>query len=357
MAENARVLLIDSDEVLSKYLREKLIIDGGYLVSSELSAQGALEIFRRNPFEVVIVKFEIPDLDCARLIKELKKIDIDCVIIVLVSEVTPRFLKETALLGVYDFITEPINLERLFFLIKKGSELHYLTVTHRRLVNNLQEHNVSLQKQNILLAKRIEESTKNLSRLYEDLRSTYMRTIKALAQAIDARDHYTHSHSENVARYSVIIAEEMGLSTKDIEMIRDACELHDLGKIGVEDSILVKPDTGLTTQEWEQIRRHPEIGGQILEPLIFLEGVIDLIRQHHENYDGSGYPRGLKGDAILLGARVIRLADTYDSMRSARAYRKIPFSKEDTIAEIKVSSGREFDPKVVEAFLKVVERL
>jgi putative nucleotidyltransferase with HDIG domain len=223
-------------------------------------------------------------------------------------------------------------------------------------MQSLQEQNISLQRQNTLLAKRIEESTKNLSRLYEDLRSTYMRTIKVLAQAIDARDHYTHSHSQNVTLYAVAIAEEMRLPIKDIEIIREACELHDLGKIGVEDNILSK-SSGLTAQEWEQIKLHPITGARILEPLTFLNGVIDIVKQHHEHYDGLGYPGGIHGESILLGARIIHLADAYDSMRSARSYRKIPLTKQEAILEIKRNSGTQFDPKVTEAFLKIVDKL
>jgi putative nucleotidyltransferase with HDIG domain len=183
-----------------------------------------------------------------------------------------------------------------------------------------------------------------------------MRTIKALAQAIDARDHYTHSHSENVAKYAAAIASQMGLSAREIESISEACELHDLGKIGIGDDILTKP-TSLTPQEWVQVKRHPVIGAQILEPLTFLNEVIDLVRQHHEHYDGSGYPEGRRGEDILLGARIIHLADAYETMRSARSYRPVPFSKEEAIVEIKRNSGGQFDPGAVEAFLRIVDRL
>jgi putative nucleotidyltransferase with HDIG domain len=183
-----------------------------------------------------------------------------------------------------------------------------------------------------------------------------MRTIKALAEAIDARDHYTHSHSMNVAKYAVAIAQEMHLSVKETELIREACELHDLGKIGIEDSILMKPSS-LTAEEWALVKRHPITGAQILEPLTFLNGVIDLVRQHHEHYDGSGYPDGMKADNILLGARIIHLADAYDAMTSARAYRKEPFSKEAAVVEINKYSGTQFDPKVADVFMQIVDRL
>ncbi len=208
----------------------------------------------------------------------------------------------------------------------------------------------------MLVARRVVDATTNLSRLYEHLGSTYMRTIKVLAQAIDARDHYTHSHSENVSRYAITIANYMRLPAKEIEILRQACELHDLGKIGIEDSILLK-SSSLTELEWEQVRKHPVIGAQILEPLTFLNGVVDLVRQHHEHYDGTGYPEGRKGNDILLGARIIHVADAYEAMRSARSYRKKPLTKEEAVLEIKRNSGTQFDPKIVEAFLKVVDNL
>lgn len=356
MVSAYRILLINNDEVISRYLKEKLSVNGGYAVSLEPNSRQGIEAFRNGAFDIAIVKFDMPDSDGASLIKALKGIDPDCIIIVLTEESNPQALKDIYKLGIYECVTKPVNLEKLFFLIKKGADLRALTVVNRKLVNSLQEHNVSLQKQNTLLARRIEESTKNLTRLYDDLRQTYMRTIKVLAQAIDARDHYTHSHSENVAKYAVAIAEEMGLSAQDIQVIRDACELHDLGKIGVEDCILSKPDT-LNDEEWKQIKRHPQSGAQILEPLTFLGAVIDLIKQHHEHYDGSGYPEGRKGEDILIGARIIHVADAYEAMSSPRSYRRVPLSKEEAILEIRRNSGTQFDPKIVDAFLKIVDKL
>jgi len=356
MPEANRILLVSDDEGISKDVREQLAFTGGYAVSFESSGSTGLQTFKQNGFDLVITNFGMFDLDAAELIKGFKKIEPTCVIIAFIKDSTPGILGDLLRLGVYDYIARPINAERLSFLVKKGIELHSLTVSSQRLTYGLKESNLTLEKQNALLAKRIEESTKNLTRLYEDLRSTYMRTIKVLAQAIDARDHYTHSHSENVAKYAVIIAEEMGLSAKEVETIQEACELHDLGKIGIEDNILSKTTT-LTAGEWEQIKRHPTIGAQILGPLPFLNEVTELIRQHHEHYDGLGYPEGRRGEDILLGARIIHLADAYESMRSARSYRKTPLSKEQAIAEIQKNTGTQFDPKAAEAFLRIVDRL
>jgi putative two-component system response regulator len=354
MPESKRILLLVDNEDISRYLREELIINGGYEVTFESSVQGSLDALRRDAYDLVICQFGVGETDGPSIIRGYKKVDNDCVIIAFLERETPELLQGIVELGVYDFISKPINLEKLFFLVKKGIELHTLILSQRKLLASFQEQNVSLQKQNGLLVKRIEESTKNLTRLYEDLRSNYMRTIRVLAQAIEARDTYTHSHSENVARYAVSIAEEMHLSAKEVENLREACELHDLGTIGIPDSILTKP-AGLTNEEWVQMKRHPEIAAQILEPLTFLSGVIEVVRQHHEHFDGSGYPEGRKHEDILTGARILHVADAYDAMTSARSYRKNPLSKAEAVGEVRKFSGTQFDPKVVEAFMRVVD--
>jgi len=356
MPEKTNVLLICGDEEVSLRLREQLIVERGFSVSFEPDIQGGINALRENNFDVIIIKLKTSGSEDGESIKGLKKVDPDSVIIAILEDTNPEALKELYRIGFYDFLTRPISMEKLLFLVRKGAELHVQLLANRKLTQGLKEQNMALEKQNTLLAKRIEESTKNLTGLYNELRATYMRTIKVLAQAIEARDHYTHSHSENVAKYAAAIATEMGFSAKEIDTLREACELHDVGKIGIEDSILTKPYS-LTPQEWEQIKKHPVIGAQILEPLTFLSDVIEMVRQHHEHYDGSGYPDGKQGEEIILSARIIHLADAYESMRSARSYRKIPLTKEAAVAEIKKNTGTQFDPRVVEAFLKVVDKL
>jgi len=352
----SRILLVCDDEEITKYLREQLVFEGGHSISVEASGQAGLLAVKQNSFDIVIVSLGMLDLDGVELIKDIKKIDPECIVIAFLKDPNSMTLENLSDLGVYDTFSKPVNLDKLLYIIKKGGQLHSVLAAHHRSLVGLKEYNNALEKQNILLAKRIEESTKNLTRLYEDLRSTYMRTIKVLAQAIDARDHYTHSHSENVAKYAMSISEEMGMSAREVETIGEACELHDLGKIGIEDNILSKPSS-LNEKEWEQIKRHPETGAKILEPLTFLHDVVELIRQHHEHFDGSGYPAGRRGEDVLLGARIIHLADAYESMRSARSYRRIPLTKAEAIAEIKRNSGSQFDPKVVETFLKIVDKI
>lgn len=193
------------------------------------------------------------------------------------------------------------------------------------------------------------------TRLYKSLSDLYMRTIMALAATIDARDHYTRRHSQMVAKYAVAIAEAMRLSPERVELIRQASHLHDIGKIGVHDFILLKTDK-LTDEEWKEVKLHSVKGAEILEPLIvFLNGVIDMVKQHHERYDGRGYPGHYRGGEIDIGARIMAVADSFDAMLSERPYRKA-YSKKKAIEELRENSGTQFDPKIVETFLKVLNK-
>ena len=351
-----KILLICDDRSYVVYLKEQILDLGDYSVFVESSAPAGIASLKQSSYDIFFIRYGMPGVDMAALIAEIKKADPDSTLVIILEVGEENKARELADLGIYDFLSRPINMERLKFVLEKGIKLHLLLAANRRFTQGLKESNQALEKQNTLLARRIEDATTNLSRLYEDLRSTYMRTIKVLAQAIDARDHYTHSHSENVARFAIAIANYMKLPAKEIEILRQACELHDLGKIGIVDSVLLKT-SALTPLEWEQIRKHPTIGAQILEPLTFLNGVVDLVRQHHEHYDGSGYPEGRRGDDILLGARIIHVADAYEAMTAARSYRKTPLLKEEAVSEITSHSGTQFDPKIVEVFLKIVDNL
>ncbi len=352
-----RMLIICDDQRCIDSVEDRLLDLGVRSVFVESSLQAGIESLKQSNYELIFIRQKMLQSAMSALVAELKEADPDCLIVVLLD--TPEDkekIKELAELDIYAFLNLPPDSDKLKFIVEKGAKLHTQLSANRKFSQGLKENNQALEKQNILLARRIEDAAVNLSRLYDDLRSTYMRTIKVLAQAIDARDHYTHSHSENVARFAVEIGNYMKLPEKDIEIMRQACELHDLGKIGVEDSILLK-GSALTEKEWEQVRKHPVIGAQILEPLTFLNGVVDLVKQHHEHYDGSGYPDGRKGSDILLCARIIHIADAYEAMRSARSYRKVPLFKEEAILEIKRNSGTQFDPKIVDVFLKVVDDL
>jgi putative nucleotidyltransferase with HDIG domain len=351
-----RILLISDNEETAHYFMEQLFLTGTFSITVERTGEGGLRSFKGADFDLVIMKWHLPDMECGRLMREVRMHDSEMPVIVLFDDNNPEQVQQIVDFNMCLFISKPFSTPSVSFTIQKALELRSMLTANRRLVSIIKEQNVGLQKQNFQLARRVEDSTRNLTRLYEDLRSTYLRTIRALAQAIDARDHYTHSHSQNVSKYAAAVAREMGYTVKEVQTLTEASELHDIGKIGISDLILLKPSS-LSREEWEAIRQHPQTGAQILEPLTFLSDVIELVRQHHEHFDGTGYPMGLKGEGILLGSRILHLADAYDAMVSARSYRKVPLTREQAIAELLKHSGTQFDPKVVEAFLKIINGL
>ncbi len=189
--------------------------------------------------------------------------------------------------------------------------------------------------------------------LYVDMRKNYLNTVEALVQALEAKDSYTSGHSSRVAQWSVKLAEKLGLPEDRLEFIKYAGVLHDVGKIGVSENILNKKGQ-LEDSEWEMIRNHPVIGQNIIKGIDFLFDVGSAVRYHHERYDGTGYPEGIVGEAILLESRIIAVADTYDAMTSDRSYRK-GLSSGEALVELKRVAGTQLDPKIVQVFCSIVQ--
>jgi putative nucleotidyltransferase with HDIG domain len=191
------------------------------------------------------------------------------------------------------------------------------------------------------------------AQLYGDLKNLYVQVIETLNSIIEIKDSYTKGHCERVTKYALIIAKKFNLKDSDIDTLRLACELHDLGKISIHDHILTKPGK-LNDQEWEEMRQHPVKGVEILKPLGFLNEVMVLIEQHHEWYNGCGYPHGLKEDQIDLRARIMSVADSFDAMTTKRPYSPA-FSVEQAVTELNRCIGTQFDPDAVKAFNDVIK--
>jgi len=179
----------------------------------------------------------------------------------------------------------------------------------------------------------------------------YQSIMQVLCNALDMRDSATQGHSQRVARMAGLVAEEMGLAKPDVKLIEQAAALHDIGKIGVADAVLTKPGP-LTDDEWVEMRRHPRLGYELVAGIEALQHAAEIIHSHHEHHDGNGYPRGLQGEDIPIGARIFSVVDSYDAMTSHRPYRRAG-SHQDAIDEIVRNSGTQFDPEAVDAFLKV----
>jgi len=345
------ILVIEDDESFCKTLTLMLEKEG-YQVAGVRDGHQAIEAAKKTFFELVIADVRLPGgMDGIEAVAKIKGIrpGAKSIVIVITGYADEQAVVRALRLGVDDYIYKPFEREQFLHSVERNLRVY-------RLEKEKEKHNQVIKKMNQELEGKVEQRTRDLRNLYEELETTYLRTIKALAQAIDARDHYTHSHSQNVTKYAVMIAQEMKLPAKEIDRIKQASELHDLGKIGIHDYVLTKPGK-LTPQEWEEVRLHSLKGAEILEPLKFLGESVKLIQQHHERYDGEGYPYCLKGESIHLGARIMAVADAFDAMISERPYRQKPLIKQEAIEEVKKNSGTQFDPQVVKAFLKITDKL
>jgi len=190
------------------------------------------------------------------------------------------------------------------------------------------------------------------ARLFKDLQETYLATVRVLVSTIEAKDPYTHGHTERVAQYSVGIAKEMDFTQDEIQTIQLGAFLHDIGKLHTSDSILHKPGA-LTDEEWRMVKAHPVRGAQMLQGVKFLEKATDLVRHHHERVDGKGYPDGLRGDEITIGAKIVNVADAFDAMTTERPYRQ-GLTMEQAVAQLEDKAGTQFAKEIVEVMVKAL---
>lgn len=239
----------------------------------------------------------------------------------------------------------------LFTPIKVNNSNMYLLAIYRFSTN--QVFTEGQRKTVLTIADRAGAHIENLQ-LVLKMQSTFSETIQGFALAIEAKDRYTIGHSERVARLSLELCKGLGMSEEETRRVFQAALLHDIGKIGIKYEDLNKPEK-LTPKEYEMFKLHPVIGKKILQPITFLQDILSDIYFHHEQYDGSGYPEGLRGEEIPIGARILAIADTYDAMTSDRPYRPA-LSHEVAIEEIKRCSGTQFDPRLVEVFIKVFDK-
>jgi len=240
-------------------------------------------------------------------------------------------------LGAFDYLMKPFDLRQAEAAVTRALEHHELVVAKRRYENHLEEL--------------VEQRTAELDQALDSLENAYRTTLQALTAALETRDAETHGHSERVVTFSLRLGREYGLGGPEMKALEFGSLLHDIGKIGVPDAILRKP-AKLTEEEWVRMREHPMHGQQILRGIKFLEGAAKVVAQHHEKWDGSGYPLGLKTEEIDICARIFSVADAFDAITSDRVYRQgRPY--EAAAQELDEWSNRQFDPKVVEAFHRV----
>jgi response regulator RpfG family c-di-GMP phosphodiesterase len=268
------------------------------------------------------------------MIPHVKSVSPDTVVVMISGMQTVESAIDALRLGAFDYLMKPFDLRQVEAVVKRALEYHELIVAKQRYENHLEEL--------------VEQRTAELDRALDSLEDAYRSTLKALTAALETRDSETHGHSERVVSYSLRLGREYGLNREEMKALEFGSLLHDIGKIGVPDSILRKP-AKLTEEEWVRMREHPMHGQQILQGIEFLKGAACVVAQHHEQWDGSGYPLGLRDEEIDVCARIFSVADAFDAITSDRVYRRGK-SYEAAAQELDDWAGRQFDPKVVKAF-------
>ena len=326
--ESKRCLIVD-DEAALRHPLARLMERGGFECLEAGSAEEALEILARQPVALMLSDLCMGGMDGRALLGRVRECYPDVAVIMLTGVTQVDVAVSCLSAGAMDYITKPFVLDEVCARVTQAMD-------KRRLLRENREYRERLELRVAEQAVRLEE--------------LYLGGIQSLAAALELKDPYTRGHSERVSRYGGQIARTLGLGAAMVRSIELGGQLHDVGKIGVRESVLNKPGP-LTREEYQHIMTHPLLGWRILHPLLHHESsVLNVVRSHHERLDGSGVPDGLSGDQIPLEARIISVADAYDAMMSRRPYRAGLLAA-DALAELRREAGSQFDPVVVEAFL------
>ncbi len=329
----ARILIVDDDEsvrdVISVLLREE-----GYHCDTASGADMALDMAEREDTPLVISDMKMTGKDGLWLLEAFRDKHPDTSIIMLTGYGDTESAVDCLRRGAVDYLLKPPKLTDLIRSIERALAKRRIELARKKYQKKLE--------------RKVRDRTTELRQALKDISITYENTLMALVSALDAREHETSDHSIRVVEYTVAIANQLGLKGGELEEIGRGALLHDIGKIGVPDAVLLKPGK-LTPDEWVEMRKHPDIGFRMIEPIPFLSVPATIVLSHQERWDGQGYPRNLARNEIHIGARIFAVADTLDAMTSDRPYRKgTTFA--NAVAEITRCGGSQFDPEVVKAF-------
>ena len=333
------VLVVDDEEPIRTALK-KYLAQQKFEVYAAGSGEEALEQLRRHKISLMLSDIRMPGLSGVDLVPKAIEIEADLAILMLtaVNDATSAALCMQR--GAMDYLTKPIELADLGRAVQRALRRREMQLESRHLNQWLKEE--------------VTTRTAELHRERLRLERISTATLEALVNALEAKDPYLRGHSARVADLSATIAHEMGLPDEEVDQIRVAGRLHDIGKIGTREAVMNKQGT-LTTEEYEHVKQHVIIGSQILAPLHHLGAIINFVRSHHERWDGTGYPDGVAGEAIPIGARIIGAAEVYDALSTSRPYQE-KLGPEDAVRRIAELSGTVLDPKVYEAMSSVVAR-
>ena len=334
-----RILIVDDEETIRLALR-KFLRSRGYEVEIAGSGDQALEILGKQSFSLMLCDVRMPGMTGVQVVPHARQRDRDLAIIMLTAVNDAATATEVLSAGASDYLMKPVELADLQQAVDRAL---------LKRTESMEKHRLDL-----LIRQEVALRTVELEQEKESLRLMSVSIAETLINAMEAKDLYLRGHSQRVAELAGQLAEEMRLDEAMCEDLRVAGRLHDVGKIGIREDILNKPDR-LTPEEYDHVKRHVQIGLDILAPLFHIAKPLKYIEHHHEHWNGAGYPMGLTGETIPLGARILCVADTFDALTSKRAYRA-PLEPLDALERLSVDVGKQFDPCVYDALVRVVTR-
>jgi putative nucleotidyltransferase with HDIG domain len=340
----SKILIADDDSLVRLAIQKILTLFDHEVVAVE-SGRQVLELVS-DDFDVIVLDINMPDMDGFETLERLNQQHVDIPVLFLTGVGTMDYAVKAIHLGAYDFLTKPIaDIELFHVKVKQAVEKrHFL----------LQEKAYKQQLEFEVKAKTRELAEKNLllEQYSNHLENATVQIMSSLQAAMEEKDGYTAGHTLRVTELAMLLGQSARLESHDLLVLRRASQFHDIGKLVIDLSCIRKPGT-LTTEEWALIKKHPEIGASIIEPLTFMEREREIIRHHHEKLDGTGYPDGIGGDELDMLTRIITIVDSYDAMTSRRNYRK-NLTTPEAIGELRRCAGTQFDPELVEIFAGVV---
>lgn len=331
-AEQLEILLVDDDEAVRVVL-SRFLVSRGFHVQSVASGPAALELLARSRFNLAICDVYMPEMSGVDVVRQALRLDPELAIIMLTGANDAGTATQALSGGAIDYLMKPIGLPVLEQAIGRALHRRRLLVEQRRIDHMIREE--------------VDQQT-------DQLRTMSVSVVETLVNAMEAKSIYLRGHSQRTAALGAAIADSLELPTETIEHVRLAGRLHDVGKIGVRESVLNKP-SGLTAEEYDEVKSHVRIGMEILSPLSHLGPVLEFVQDHHEHWDGGGYPRRLAGKRISIGGRILAAADAFDSLTSQRAYRD-PVSSAEALDILAATVGTLLERAVFDALGRVVVR-
>jgi cyclic di-GMP phosphodiesterase len=339
---SASILVVDEDDAIRALLVDSLGTD--YWFATASTTEDAINLLQAGSFNLILSDVTTQGTSGLELCRFAKEKCPRTVMVMISAMTAIDYAIDAMRHGAFDYIIKPFDLTRVKLAVDRA-------LRHQQALEEKHNYELALEQRVRIRTDELRAANEQLNLMVDTLHLNYRATLRGLARTLEARDVETRGHSDRVVTYALALGNRMGLAANDLISLEQGALLHDIGKVGVPDAVLLKPGA-LTTDEWVRMRAHVEQGLRIIDGVEFLSGARFVVGQHHEKYDGSGYPNKLRGDDIHLQARIFAVADAFDAIRSDRPYRTGQ-SHEIACEEILSGSGTHFDPKVVNAFMSI----